>query len=973
MDKSVFDFELKQPVSVWNREVSIDFKEFFTALGKSVVSGVFLDYKGVCENLVDSVKSSGLTEQPAPVLAWELINVALLKSISELVFESKELFEEVENSSSNAEELAQILFATIKNQKVAINSEFFDKPQELELLEKLEQPITDWLRLLGIPQASSYAIYLRLKDRFAMNLHSEWVSEPAKYAAIEEALVSPFLTANQEIRNWTRYKLWLQQEANKPVFSEAFGLQQVYIPLRGYYNATECLSDEELDEELDEEATTNRSPKKLVVDVHKEIARWISDCDIDEPLKVISGGPGSGKSSFAKILAAKVAKETPELPVLFIPLHHFDIDGDLNEAVDKFIAGDRYLTSNPLDSSNGCSRLLVIFDGLDELSMRGKAASDSAKAFVEEVINQFNRYNAQGHKRQVIITGRDMAVQSSSIKLRKPKQVLHLLPYFIEDTKDYYDPNQLLDKDQRDDWWVKYGRAKGLDYQEFPTPLNTKKLEPITAEPLLNYLVALTYEGGRVDFSNEVTLNTIYSDLLEAVHKRQWDHGNHKSIDHLEKKDFLRILEEIALAVWHGHGRTATSSSIFNACERAKLTPHLEKFQEGSKKGISRLLTAFYFRECDSSSGTDNSFEFTHKSFGEYLISKRIVRQLNVTFQLLAQHDEEPDLGKDETELLLKWTEVCGPNPIDQYIYEFLKNEIISKGEVRFEWFSCLNRLVEVALLKGILVERLPMLSYNEMKQYSDNALESLFILQHFCKHDINKQKENLLLGTNLSISRNRVSEQLAALLNVNTSRRRLPLLRSLTGCDFSFLKLNQINLSDANISNSFFKRTFLQYIYARNLLAEDCNFYGAYMNGSVFDRSRLSGSNFSNVRMREAKLKNSNISFANFSESKLQYSQFVEVTAVETNFSNSEARYINLAFSDLRRAKFYKSDLTGADLSNTDLSGADLTGAKIEGIKLASVVVDENTILDVDTEGLTKSTLSKLEKLKEKQKSLKS
>ncbi|MCR9549092.1 pentapeptide repeat-containing protein [Vibrio antiquarius] len=973
MDKSVFDFELKQPVSVWNREVSIDFKEFFSALGKSVVSGVFLDYKGVCENLVDSAKSAGLTEQPAPVLAWELINVALLKSISELVFESKELFEEVESSSIDAEELAQILFAAIKNHKVAINSEFFDKPQDLELLEKLEQPITDWLRLLGIPQASSYAIYLRLKDRFAMNLHSEWVSEPAKYAAIEEAVVSPFLNANQEIRNWTRYKLWLQQEANKPVFSEAFGLQQVYIPLRGYYNSTEYLSDEELDEELDEEAITNRSPKKLVVDVHKEIARWISDCDRDDPLKVISGGPGSGKSSFAKILAAKVAKESPELPVLFIPLHHFDIDGDLNEAVEKFIAGDRYLTSNPLDSSNGCSRLLVIFDGLDELSMRGKAASDSAKAFVEEVLNQFNRYNAQGHKRQAIITGRDMAVQSSSIKLRKPKQVLHLLPYFVKDTNGYYDPNKLLSKDQRNDWWKKYGRAKGLDYQEFPTSLNTKKLDPITTEPLLNYLVALTFEGGRVDFSNEVTLNTIYNDLLEAVHNRQWDHGNHKSIDHLEKKDFLRILEEIALAVWHGHGRTATSNSIFNACESAKLISHLEKFQEGSKKGISRLLTAFYFRESDSSLSNDNSFEFTHKSFGEYLISKRIVRQLSVTCQLLRQHDDEPDLGKDETELLLKWTEICGPNPIDEYIYEFLKNEIISRGEARFEWFSYLKRLIEFALTKGIPVDKLPKLSFDEMKRYSDNALESLFILQHFCKNGIDKQNAILHIGAHRHSYFNRVNEPLTSLLNVNSSRIRQVLLRSLTGCNFSYLKLNQINLSRANVSMSIFDRAFMNYTFAHNLLANNCSFFAAQMSGSVFDRGDFTDSNFRRVRMREAKLKNCNIAFADFSESRLQNSQLIRVTAVETNFSHSEAEYINLAFSDLRYAKFYKSDLTGADLSNTDLSGADLTGAKIEGIKLAGVKVDENTILDVDTEGLTKSTLMKLEKLKEKQKSLKS
>ncbi|MEI8628381.1 pentapeptide repeat-containing protein [Vibrio sp. M60_M70] len=432
-------------------------------------------------------------------------------------------------------------------------------------------------------------------------------------------------------------------------------------------------------------------------------------------------------------------------------------------------------------------------------------------------------------------------------------------------------------------------------------------------------------------------------------------------------------MEEIALAVWHGHGRTATSTSIFNACENAKLTPHLDKFQEGSKKGISRLLTAFYFRESDASLGTDNSFEFTHKSFGEYLISKRIVRQLGVTCQLLMQHDEEPDLGKDETELLLKWTEICGPNPIDEYIYEFLKNEVISKGEIRFEWFSYLNRLIEFALTKGIPVDKVPKLSFDEMKRYSDNALESLFILQHFCKIGIDKQKSILRLRAKKRDSFNRVSELLTSLLNINSSRMRQALLSSLTGCDFSFLQLNQQHLSRANISMSIFDRTSMNYTYANGLTAKDCSFISAYMTGSVLDRGDFTGSNFRNAHLRESKLRKCNISFADFSETNLENSQFVEVTARETNFSNSQAVYINLAFSDLRHAKFYKSNLTGADLSNADLRGADLTGARIEGIKLAGVIVDENTILDVDTKGLTKSTLMKLEKLKEKQKSLKS
>ncbi|KAB0291992.1 pentapeptide repeat-containing protein [Vibrio fortis] len=990
MDKNVFDFELKHPITIWNREVSIDFKEFFSALGKTVVSGVFLDYKGVCENLIDSAKSAELAHKPASVLAWELINTALLKSVSELVLDSRELFEE--GQEQDTEELAEILYSAVKNHSIGINSDFFDKPQEIELFKILEQPIIDWLMLLGISKASSYAIFLRLKDRFALNLHSEWSSDPTKYSVIEDALVSPFLAANKEIRSWTRYRLWLQQEANKPIFSEAFGLQQVYIPLRGYYKMKPCQSDDEHDEnlvELDSQST------RLVVDVHKEIDQWVYRCDTSDPVKVISGGPGSGKSSFAKVLAAKIAKENPEVPVLFIPLHHFDIDSDLNEAVDKFVAGDRYLNSNPLSSSDGCSRLLVIFDGLDELSMRGKAASDSAVAFVEEVINQFNRYNAQDHRRQAIITGRDMAVQSSSSKLRKSKQILNLLPYFTENRNGYTDPENLLEKDLRNDWWIKYGKAKGLDYEEFPLPLHTRKLDPITTEPLLNYLVALTYEGGRVDFSNEVNLNTIYSDLLEAVHQRQWDHGNHKSIDSLDKKDFLRILEEIALAVWHGHGRTATSESILSACENARLTSHLEKFQEGSKKGISRLLTAFYFRESDSSPASDNSFEFTHKSFGEYLISKRIVRQLSITCKLLAQNDEDPDFGKDEKELLLKWTEICGPNPIDEYIYEFLKNEIDSNGETAKGWHSYIKRLIESALIKGIPVDTLQKLNFSEMKEYSNNALESLFILQNFCIDEVNHSSDRVLnLRRNydaLSEKRRRVSEQLSSIIDVNNNRFRKALLKSLTACDFSFLSLNQAHLSYANLSNSVLRRTQLQYIFAIELIAKKADFTLARMNGSVLKLSNLENSYFIQTSLRESIFVNCNLTGTNFKNSKLIESTLLDVNAFKSNFTNVRAQLANFSksnfecsnFSDsiftdvnfshcnLSKTNFVNADLSFANLSYADLRGADLTGANINGAKLISVIIDKNTKLEVNTTKLEKVTLKKLESLKETQKKL--
>ena len=75
---------------------------------------------------------------------------------------------------------------------------------------------------------------------------------------------------------------------------------------------------------------------KTVCNLHEEINRWIDQNDTDDKLKVIRGGPGSGKSSFTKILASELA-ESSDIPVLFIPLHRFKISDYLPEAIKQFL------------------------------------------------------------------------------------------------------------------------------------------------------------------------------------------------------------------------------------------------------------------------------------------------------------------------------------------------------------------------------------------------------------------------------------------------------------------------------------------------------------------------------------------------------------------------------------------------------------------------------------------------------------
>ncbi|MCJ8270432.1 MAG: hypothetical protein MJK04_13640, partial [Psychrosphaera sp.] len=357
-------------------------------------------------------------------------------------------------------------------------------------------------------------------------------------------------------------------------------------------------------------------------------------------------------------------------PILFIPLHQFDPETDLVKGIEAFVRNNRYLQGNPLDVSTGESRLLIIFDGLDELSEQGKNAAEIAKSFVDIVIRDINNHNNQKLQRQVLITGRDLAVQSSLSSFRGSHQVYHLLPYFVGDyeKKKMEDADKLLDSDLRDLWWNRYGIANGKNYEAMPEELKTEQLEEITSQPLLNYLVALSYERGELDFAEQTTLNRVYQDLLLAVYERQYEGGRvHKGAGDLESDKFFRILEEIALAIWHGDGRTATIEYIEERCKKSKLTKFLHSFEDSAKRGVTRLLTAFYFRQCSESQKGDKTFEFTHKSFGEYLTARRLVRMLDRVCDMLHRGDDDPDDGWDEREALKHWAEFCGPTTMDGY------------------------------------------------------------------------------------------------------------------------------------------------------------------------------------------------------------------------------------------------------------------------------------------------------------------
>ena len=153
---------------------------------------------------------------------------------------------------------------------------------------------------------------------------------------------------------------------------------------------------------------------------------WLQRFDKNDALRVVAGGPGSGKSSLVKWWAAQVMQREPMVPTLLVPLHYLKTL-DLEREVGDYakLCG---FPANPLDTDEGERRLLLILDGLDELDVDQKGGRDAAAALVTAV-HQLLLKNNHNFEIQVVLAGRALIVESLEGELNRERQIFHVLGY----------------------------------------------------------------------------------------------------------------------------------------------------------------------------------------------------------------------------------------------------------------------------------------------------------------------------------------------------------------------------------------------------------------------------------------------------------------------------------------------------------------------------------------------------------------
>lgn len=897
MSESAAGISVSKPQNIWKRQVKVNLRSLFSTLGKATLNGLFLQWDDLAENGVEVLDALGLSRNPGE-LAGLLIIRSLMEAMKGLLKSNADLLpQEVEKLP--LKELYRQITDSLEEQELNLDRDFFEHPERLPIVAPVQAAFLQWLTTNNLITNSQEAQSLsnRLPAYFVLELHKQWKDKRDEYSLLLDEIDTPFNNPWKRESGWLHYRAWLQKQIDEPIFWETFSLKQIYVPLRGFYE------EEEIKATPDTDYHREPSFKRIVIKLQEQLETWLEAAKSDDAIRLLTGGPGSGKSSFCKVFAAQQAGL--EKQVLYVPLHRLSFSTDLVTAVKTFVQHEGFLPENPLEPSDQDLRLLIIFDGLDELSMQGKIAQEVAQNFINEVREQVKSFNQNKTRLQVLISGRDVVVQSNKNNFKKPQQIITILPYWVAKSDDFSDVDNLLKVDQRHQWWQQYGQAKGKKYAQLPPELSGENLQEITAQPLLNYLIALTFERGEVQFSQETNLNNIYDNLLKAVYERGYEKNSpgHRAIEGITEKDFVLILMEIALSCWHGNGRTTTVIEIKEHCDNNGLKNLLKNFQDSfqsdSQGSITRLLTAFYFRESGDLRGSEKTFEFTHKSFGEYLTARRIVDRVKQIHRKLQDSEDDYDNDYDPRQALITWATLCGPTAIDEYLFSFIVNQmqLQSPDEVK-QWQKTLGHLIEYLLVKGMPMEGLKNRpNFQEEMRQARNAEEALLAVFNAC---------------------GRVTEEIFP-----------------------------IQWPSPEAFGNWLARLQGQRIDLEFMLVLDCLSFLDLQNCLLIHRD-LGGANLERANLAEADIGGANLEGANLEGANLKGANLEGA-----NLAMAFLKRANLEGANLRGANLYGANLKGANLDWANLEGTYLEGANLRGVfldganfKYANV---KGTILDTE------------------------
>jgi len=575
-----------------------------------------------------------------------------------------------------------------------------------------------------------------LNERFRQALRTgsnrALCEDPDYFRVLEEGLTALAGEGARRDGHWARHAHWIShQYTDAPIFSpdeaEIIPLEAVYLPLRCFWHQTE---------RVEEENGTEVSHRTAhVADLHRTTHSWLSSNARYGPIRVVTGGPGSGKSSFARAFAHEVIQRGDHR-VLFFQLQHMTLTGSLYEDIARYFDrrdtatgkhGSPGLPGNPLDwRKTDDKSFLLIFDGLDELSIKEDDGERNARELLLALKLMLSPMNTDGTPIRALVLGRNLACQGAMAAANIPHEhMLNVAPIAKMDNEtcmmpvgdeDIEDPEHLMDDDQRVEYWQKWATLKGLDSEKTPNAITSISMKELNVEPLLLHLLLISkYSGDDWEIAAN-NKNVVYEDILQKIFDRNKNKDHFRAAG-VDEPLFFEFMECLGIAAWRGNGRTGDEND-FRQIRKLHLNREkkLKDFPAARLKSVALNIHTRAGQD-DASSG----FEFIHKSFGEYLAARGLFFHASKTATAL--DEQEPE------DVELQWCQIIGFAELTPEIVSFLYDEARLRltPEKAIEHKDSLTDLINWVLIHGFSVNKIaPELSWTELATQQRCAVSAL-------------------------------------------------------------------------------------------------------------------------------------------------------------------------------------------------------------------------------------------------------
>jgi hypothetical protein len=869
----------------------------------------------------DTAAKLGLDAKRVGDQAYIFLNRALRQAVWDLSLDARDLLEELEEDDleKHITKLLSKQPLLIETGQLYLDPATFDKPQNSGLFLAVQRLSTAWLRALGMDVWAADAVTRRLPCYFFCALQEEWHTHALFYGSLQrEAGMSPFFgRAAARGGRWGRYLAGLLQSIDTRMGDEPFGLREVYVPPLAYTEP----SDESVSF-----AHSGHVPRR-VVDLGKEILRWVYVPEKDDAVRFVAGGSGSGKTSFLTALAAELAgatlfpneqKSRPGFPILFIPFAELQYQGNFQDALRHYLARHSLPESTLTPHLPGGERLLVIIDDLDTMPPVRGSRRRMLDEFYSQVGAWLKEVNAEEPRLQVLLAGDKAAWQEVPEALMRIKAMLWLMPFYVpvENRENYRDDNGLLNGDLREAWWRGYQGARGLKQDGLPKRLRAEAAQGLLHRPLDCRLAATAWveKGDGIFERPDQARDHIYQAVLEKSYHRLVPVSREKS-GALTLEEYSRLVAECAVLTWHSEDVVPGPGVNPDTLRRhAAATPYtnwlVQRLVEHTGPGMESFFRASFFQTQEGVLD-GQGWKLTPEGFVEFLVAGRLAQTAERMLQLKADAARDPEQPRYEKRALALWGALAAVRPVEAGQGEALTRTLRRYGAARAE------------AIQGLFAELLGYTLRHGIHLEGWHALPSMQDVVCHSRH----AEESILLMLNSA------AEVTGKLSKVNWPHVDAPR---------TWLHRLQGGVESRNVPHAIKCLNRLDLGYGQLM---GCDLIGASLVYSDLSRATLRGANLAEADLTGATLHSTDLCVADLAAAYLRGADLRDADLRGAILRAADLRGANLSGADLKGAVLDFANLEGANLTSADLAAASLNGTELEGATITGTILDEEFV----------------------------